>query len=186
MKRNNRHTSPWLPLGLLLLLGFVWGTGYSIARFAVTNGVNPLGYSFWQSLGPAILISLIAWSGRDKMKFSAAHCRYYFICGLTGIALPNTNMYFAAPHLPAGLLAVIVNTVPIMAYIMALIARVESFNWTRLVAVGLALSGLMLILFPTNSLPSPQMVPWILSALLTLSSSRQHIVITRRRYIDCF
>jgi drug/metabolite transporter (DMT)-like permease len=182
---KNNSSSPWLPLSILLLLGFVWGTGYSIARFAVTNGVNPLGYSFWQSLGPAILISIIAWSSREKIKITGPHCRYYFICGLTGIALPNTNMYFAAPHLPAGLLAVIVNTVPIMAYIMALIARVESFSWIRLIAVGLALSGLMLILFPTNSLPSPEMIPWILSALLTpLCFAFCSVYITRYRPAD--
>jgi drug/metabolite transporter (DMT)-like permease len=180
---NNKppHHS-FLPLGILLLLGFVWGTGYSIARFAVTHGVNPLGYSFWQSLGPAFFIGLLACSSQEKMKISIPHCRYYFICGLTGIALPNTNMYFAAPHLPAGLLAVIVNTVPIIAYIMALITRIESFNWIRLSAVGLALSGLMFILFPTTSLPSPAMIPWILSALLTpLCFAFCSVYITRYR-----
>jgi drug/metabolite transporter (DMT)-like permease len=171
-----------LPLSLLLLLGFVWGTGYSIARFAVTNGVDPLGYSFWQSLGPAILITLLAVANREKMTFSLPHCRYYFICGLTGIALPNTNMYFAAPHLPAGLLAVIVNTVPIMAYIMALLARVETFSRVRLIAVGLALTGLMLILVPASSQPSSEMMPWVLSALLTpLCFAFCSVYITRYR-----
>jgi drug/metabolite transporter (DMT)-like permease len=158
--------NPWLPITLLLLLGTIWGTGYSIARFAMTHGVNPLGYSFWQSVGPALLIGLFA-AMRSKPTTSTPPYRYYFICGLTGIALPNTNMYFAASHLPAGLLAVIVNTVPIMAYLMALVMRVESFNPLRLIAVGLALGGLMLILIPKTSLPSPFMIPWILSALIT-------------------
>src|SRR5580704_18054035 len=108
---------------LLLLLGFIWGTGYSIARFATTNGVPPLGYSFWQSLGPAILIGLLSRTGKSNIKISGPHLRYYLICGLTGIVIPNTNMYFASPHLPAGLLAVIVNTVPVMAYPIALLAR---------------------------------------------------------------
>jgi drug/metabolite transporter (DMT)-like permease len=163
----NQNQRSMLPITLLLILGFTWGTGYSIARFAMTHGVNPLGYSFWQSLGPAILISLLVLATRGKLKFSRAHCRYYFICGLTGIALPNTNMYFAAPHLPAGLLSVIVNTVPVMAYLMALAAGVEKFCWRRLLAVGIAICGLMLILIPETSLPSPHMIPWILSALLT-------------------
>src|SRR5579863_9025259 len=105
------NKQPWLPLALLLLLGMIWGTGYSIARFAMTHGVNPLGYSFWQSVGPALLIGLLAYRRKHDITLSTAHYRYYFICGLTGIAIPNTNMYFAAPHLPAGLLAVIVNTV---------------------------------------------------------------------------
>ncbi len=170
---------------LLLLLGFIWGTGYSIARFATTHGVPPLGYSFWQSLGPAILIGFLSLAMNIPTKHTSSvsngnnlprsslhylsipHLRYYLICGLTGIVIPNTNMYFAAPHLPAGLLAVIVNTVPIIAYPMALFAGVEAFRITRFFGVILAITGLMFIVLPKSSLPSSDMIPWVLSALIT-------------------
>jgi drug/metabolite transporter (DMT)-like permease len=156
------------PLFLLLLLGFIWGTGYSIARFATTHGVPPMGYSFWQSLGPAILISLlVSATHREKNKTTVSHLRYYFICGLAGIVIPNTNMYFAAPHLPAGLLAVIVNIVPIVVYPMALLARVEKFDSLRLLGVAFAVTGLMFFTIPHASLPSTDTVPWILSTLIT-------------------
>lgn len=169
-------------IGLLLLLGFIWGTGYSIARFATTHDVPPLGYSFWQSLGPAILISLLAYMKKSPLKLSASHIKYYLICGLTGIVIPNTNMYFASPHLPAGLLAVIVNTVPIIAYPLALFARVESFNIMRLAGILSAISGLMLIILPATSLPSPDMLPWVLSTLITpLSFAFCAIYISRYR-----
>lgn len=154
-------------LTLLLLLGFIWGTGYSIARFATTHGVPPLGYSFWQSLGPAILLGCLTRLRHSTIQTSIPHLRYYFICGLTGIVIPNTNMYFAAPHLPAGLLAVVVNTVPIIAYPLALLARTEVFNVLRFSGVGCAIAGLMLIVLPTTSLPTPLMTPWVLSALIT-------------------
>src|SRR3990167_11063621 len=88
---------------LLILLGTLWGTGYSIARFAMTNGVPPLGYSFWQSLGPAIIIGSIVLSPKKSSPTIGKQTPwlYYFICGLTGIVIPNTSMYFAAAHLPA-------------------------------------------------------------------------------------
>lgn len=159
---------PFMPFFLLLLLGFIWGTGYSIARFATTHGVPPLGYSFWQSVGPALLISLLVAANRSRQqKITVSHLSYYFICGLTGIVIPNTNMYFAAPHLPAGLLAVIVNTVPIIAYPLALIMRVEKFDILRLTGIICALMGLMLLVLPKASLPSSNMVPWIFSSLIT-------------------
>lgn len=158
-------------LSLLLFLGFIWGTGYSIARFATTHGVPPLGYSFWLSLGPALLISFICSQFRPLEKnhahTSCSHYIYYFICSLTGIVIPNTTMYFAAPHLPAGLLAVIVNTVPIIAYFFALAARVEVFTLTRFTGVCSAFMGLMLIILPKTSLPSPEMIPWIITVLIT-------------------
>jgi len=175
-----------LSLSLLLLLGFIWGTGYSIARFALTHGVPSFGYSFWQSVGPAILLSLFAFKqNKSNTKISVPHIRYYLIAGLTGIVIPNTNMYFAAPHLPAGLLAVVVNTVPIIAYPLALLARVELFHWTRLAGVFLALLGLMCLVLPKTSLPSHEMVPWVLSVLLTpFSFAFSAVYIARYRPIN--
>ncbi len=164
---SSKKNTNFLAIILLLLLGFIWGTGYSIARFAMTNGVPPLGYSLWQSVGPAILIGLLTYGTKQNLKISVSHVRYYLICGLTGIAIPNTIMYFAASHLPAGLLAVIVNTVPIMAYPLTLLARLERFNWLRFIGLIFAITGLMLIIFPQASLPSPQMIPWILITLIT-------------------
>lgn len=166
----------------LILLGFVWGTGYSIARFAMTNGVPPLGYSFWQSIGPAIVIGLIASLRGKSVKLTAPTARFYLITGLTGIVIPNTTMYFASPHLPAGILAMIVNTVPIVAYPMALAARLEKFNWERMIGILIAFSALMLIILPKSSLPGTEMTPWVLSSLITpLSFAFCSIYITRYR-----
>lgn len=154
-------------LFLLLTLGIIWGTGYSIARFATINGVPPLGYSFWQALGPALLISLLSKTRNSTLTISVPHLRYYLIAGLTGIVIPNTNMYLAAPHLPTGILAVVVNIVPVIAYPLALLSRTESFNILRLCGVFSAMAGILLILLPKTSLPSPDMIPWVLSSLIT-------------------
>lgn len=169
---------------LLFALGTIWGTGYSIAHFATTHGVPPLGYSFWQAVGPALLIgALLQLRGHPiSFKISVPYLRYYFIAGLTGIVIPNTNMYFAAPHLPAGMLAVVVNIVPVMAYPLALYFRTESFSLIRILGILSAISGLMLILLPKTSLPSPEMVPWILTSLVTpLSFAFCAVYISSRR-----
>lgn len=152
----------------------------------MTHSVPPLGYSFWQSVGPAILIGLLVTAThREQKKITVPHLRYYFICGLTGIVIPNTTMYFAAPHLPAGLLAVVVNTVPIIAYPMALFARVEKFDPLRLIGVLLALSGLMLFVLPKASLPSSDSVFWIVATLITpLSFAFCAVYISRFRPPD--
>lgn len=159
-------TKPLLGFSLLIILGFLWGTGYSIARFAMTNGVTPFGYSFWQSLGPAIIIGLIAVLRRTPGGHKPSHITFYFICGLTGIAVPNTAMYFTAAHLPASVLAMVVNIVPIVAYPLALLLKLENFRWLRLLGIALAICGLMLLILPRASMPAV-MVPWILFALIT-------------------
>lgn len=138
------------PLILLISLGFIWGSGYSLAKFAVTHGVSPLGYAFWQSLGPALLVTLFVLFSKDRFVCNKEHLRYYAVTGLLGIALPNTNMYIVAAHLPAGLLAIIVNTVPILTYPLALLWQLERFSWLRFCGVIVGFSGIVCIVLPTT------------------------------------
>lgn len=131
---------------LLIFLGFIWGSGYSLAKYAMTNGVPPLGYAFWQSLGPALLLTLIClFSGKTSL-IKANYWPYFLVCGLVGIAIPNTNMYFIASHLPAGLLAVLVNTVPLLVYPMALITGQEKADFWRFLALLIGMIGILMIL----------------------------------------
>lgn len=173
-------------LSTLITLGVIWGTGYSIARFAMTHGVPPLGYSYWQSIGPAIIMLFITLARKDKFCPSTSRARFYLISGFTGIAVPNTAMYFAAAHLPASILAMIVNTVPVFAYPLALLLNLEKFNWHRMLGIILAFLGLMLIIAPKSSLPAPNLVPWVIMTLITpLSFAICSIYIARYRPPDC-
>jgi drug/metabolite transporter (DMT)-like permease len=133
-------------VALLILLGFIWGSGYSLAKFAMTNGVPPLGYAFWQSLGPALLLTLVCVISRRAPMIHPTYWPYFLICGLVGIAIPNTNMYFIASHIPAGLLAVLVNTVPLLVYPLALISGQERLDVWRLFALLIGMTGLLLII----------------------------------------
>lgn len=155
------------PIALLLLLGTIWGTGYSIAHFAMTNGVTPLGYSFWQSLGPALIITTIAFLRGAAFNAFKQNYRYFAVCAFLGIVVPNTSMYFAASHLPANILAIVVNIVPVIVYPLALIAGLETFTWQRIMGIVLAFAALLLIIVPKSSLPSSTMVPWVLLTLVT-------------------
>jgi drug/metabolite transporter (DMT)-like permease len=160
-------SKPLLSLLTLITLGLIWGTGYSIARFAMTNGVPPLGYSFWQSLGPAVLIGVICLLRARRFPIDLRYRYFYLIAALTGIVIPNTTMYFAASHLPASTLAIIVNTVPVVAYPLALLTRLETFHWQRLLGVLLGFCGLLFVILPPASLPSSEMTPWLFITLIT-------------------
>ncbi len=150
MMYQNTLKSRAMPLILLVVLGFIWGSGYTLAKFAVTHGVSPLGYAFWQSLGPALLVTLFVLFSKDRFVWNKEHLRYYAVTGLLGIALPNTNMYIVAAHLPAGLLAIIVNTVPILTYPLALLWQLERFSMLRFFGVIIGFSGILCIVLPTT------------------------------------
>lgn len=141
-----------LSLALLISLGLLWGSGYTLARYATTHGATPLGYAFWQSAGPALLVLIITCLSGNRVPLTWRYLRFYFICGLIGIALPNTNMYYAAARLPAGLLAVIVNTAPLLTYLFALAVRIEGLSFIRVCGVALGLIGMMILVWPQKHL----------------------------------
>ncbi len=149
---------------LLILLGFIWGSGYSLAKFAMTNGVSPLGYAFWQSLGPATLLTIFCVATKKTLMLRPQYWSYFLLCGLVGIAIPNTNMYFIASHIPAGLLAVLVNTVPLLVYPLALLSGQEKRDRWRFFALLVGMTGILLIIgISTAGLYSS----WTLLAMLT-------------------
>jgi drug/metabolite transporter (DMT)-like permease len=154
---------------LLLLLGVLWGSGYSLARYAMTHGVPPLGYAFWQTLGPAVLLSIVAWRSRGGISYQPKHVVFYAVTGLLGIAIPNSTMYFVSSHLPAGLLAVVVNTAPLFTYVIALSLAAERFSWLRAGGVIVCVLGLMTLVFfkqqPLTAMAAP--MHWLLLALLS-------------------
>ncbi len=168
--KSNGYQAPLL----LLMLGFIWGSGYSLARIATTHGVDPLGYAFWQSLGPAILLGGILLIRRlsnvrhdqfVQVNRLGRSLRFYVICGLFGIAIPNSVMYFVAPHLPASLVAVLVNLVPIVTYLIALGMRLERFHWLRFLSVVLSITGIMVLIAPSFHIDF-QEASWVLLTLL--------------------
>lgn len=155
-----------IPVLLLVLLGIIWGSGYSIARYCVTHGVPPLGYSFWQSLGPAVFLWLTVKARRLPFPMQAHYLRYYVLCGVLGIALPNSLMYFSVQHLPSGWVAVLVNTVPIWIYPLSLLLAQERFDGRRLLAVLIGFVGIALMVWSHFGTLSLHHVPWVLLVLL--------------------
>jgi len=151
---------------LLISLGLIWGTSYVIAKFVIVHGVSPLGYSLWLTVGPAILLSIIAKFQR-KLHLSFEHIKYYCVCGLIGIAIPKSIVYMGAAHLPAGLLSVIVNTAPILTYPLALMAQQEHFQIKRFIGIVIGITGMLLLILPKASLPDDGMFPWAMLTFVT-------------------
>ncbi len=135
--------------GLLIILGVDWASGYAIAGYCMTHGVNPYGYAFWQSFGPFVLLLLIQIVRRD-LWIEKSGAVYALLCGVFGIVIPNLLIYFAAQHIPSGLLTVLANISPIFTYPLALLFRDEKFSLLRMGLIALGLCGVALIILPAQ------------------------------------
>lgn len=156
-----------LPLSILLLLGAIWGGTFSLSKLAVNAGVPPLGYALWQCVGSAIVVQIICTFRRQRLTLSRRYIAFYSVCGFVGIAIPISSMYLVIAHLPAGVMGVIVATIPLFTYAFSYTLNTESLDWRRVAGIALGFIGVLFILVPRASLPVPEMAFWAAVALLT-------------------
>ncbi|MCX7644879.1 MAG: DMT family transporter [Rhodobacteraceae bacterium] len=145
-------------VALLVLLGAAWGATQPLTKIAVSTGHGPLGLIFWQLLIGAVLLgALLAALGRGLPLHRRA-LAFYLLIALIGTILPNTASYLAARDLPAGVLAIVIALVPILAFPVALALGTDRFSGPRLAGLVLGLLGVALIALPETSLPDRAML----------------------------
>lgn len=155
----------------IVLLGFIWGSAFAIARYAITQGVPPLGYAFWQTLGPAVILLCFTLFFRKKNKAPIVMTKniwaYFLFTGLIGILIPNTNRYLITAHVPSGTLAVMINSTPLFIYPLALLTREDNFKLKKLLGFIAGIAGLFIIVFSGTSSHPYQIHRWDLIALIS-------------------
>ncbi|MFK7861442.1 MAG: DMT family transporter [Granulosicoccus sp.] len=155
-----------LNLAALVLFGLCWGSSIPLLKFAVGAGYHPLGMMVWQLAISVLFIGgFLLWRA-TPVRFGLGNLKYLLIIALIGTIIPNGFSLLATRHLPGGIMAIVIATVPIMSLFIALSSRSESFSWLRFSGILLGVVSLVLIAVPETTLPDPSKAPWILVALI--------------------
>ncbi len=152
---------------LLLVLGAGWGLTMPLTKIAVSTGHGHFGLIFWQmAIGALCMGALMAVLGR-RLPWRRDALRVYVIIALIGTLLPNTASLQAIVHLPSGMTSVLLSLIPMIAFPMALLLRLERFRMQRLVGLGCGLAGVLILIMPEAGLPAQGGTwVWVLVALI--------------------
>jgi drug/metabolite transporter (DMT)-like permease len=173
---------PLVPTAILVLLGSLWGFGFSLVKIATQHGFPPLAYVFWQSLGAGIVLFTATTLRGGAPAVSPRLLLYCIVAGIFGLAFPNAIGAVAVTVVPAGLMSVIISLSALMTAVMARAMRIETLDRQKLAGLLLGFSGVLLILLPRTSLPSPDMLRWVLLAMLVpFSYAISNVLMTRYR-----
>ncbi len=176
----SRGYNPWMAIGQLLLVGCLWGSTFSISKFAITSGVPPLGYAFWQCFGSGLaLLAILALRG-ERLPLGRRQLAFYAMTGGLGITVPNVNFYIIIQYVPVGLMAVVITTAPIMTFMLALAFRMERPHWLKLLGLGCGLAGALLLVLPRSLTGEVGLTGWILLGFLTPFAYSLNSVLTAR------
>lgn len=181
---KDERSPRFLWLGLWAI-GIAWGLTGPLSKLAVSTGNHPIGVSFWDSLLSAVILSAVLVARRQPIALSRRHAAFYLTCAVLGTALPNVLSYTAYQHLPVGVMAMILSTVPMMTLAISLPIGVERATQRRVVGLGIGVVAVMMIYLPGTSLPHPELAIWVLlPVLVALSYAVENVVIARFRPSD--
>ncbi|MEM7194976.1 MAG: DMT family transporter [Pseudomonadota bacterium] len=150
-------------LGLYLLLlfaGVIWGATFSLALIATREGLHPIALTFSQALVGALILLSVCAAKHKLPSCSAENLKRYVVIAVLGTVLPGTLYFYAARHVPAGLLSITIAAVPILTYAASLLFNIDRWYLARVAGLVFGFSGMYLLAQP-ETLPDIGMLPWI-------------------------
>lgn len=156
-----------LPAIYLVLAAASFGATFSLNKLAAEAGMPPLAYAFWQSTLSGLGLLAIAAVRGCRVPRSADALKTYFLVGVLGLGLPGALLTFTAPHLPAGLVTLVLALSPPLTFLMAVAARQQSFRWWGLLGVAFGFAGILVIAGPgSGAIPATDGVAWFALCLI--------------------
>jgi drug/metabolite transporter (DMT)-like permease len=156
----------WLFPAILLWLGIGWGSTQSLGKIATESGAGPFGLIFWQSVICVVVLGAISLARGRGLVFSRRALTFYVVVAFLGTLIPNATFYMSITRLPAGIMSILISTIPLLAFPMALALGMERFQAVRLLGLVLGLCGVALIALPGVGLPDPGMVGFLPLAMV--------------------
>jgi drug/metabolite transporter (DMT)-like permease len=156
----------------LLAIGIAWGATIPLAKIAVSSGHAPLGITFWEQVIVTIVMGFVLAARsiilrrRIRVPLNHESIVYYIGIAALGAILPNLFSYWAMSQLPAGIMAIIVASVPMFAMAIAIAASIEEFVPYRLLGVCLGCAAVIFLVAPDASLPDPEKAIFVLVGLV--------------------
>ncbi len=151
---------------VLLLMGAGWGVCVPLAKIAVSSGYQPFGLIFWQLVIVVVVLWVVNRLRRKAIVFSYSYMRLFLAVAFCGALLPDLFFYAAAARLPAGMLAILLASVPLFSLVIASLLGMDKISWRRGLGVSLGLLGIALLIGPEAAMPDRALVIWVMIALL--------------------
>ncbi|MCI4362992.1 MAG: EamA family transporter [Thermoplasmata archaeon] len=136
-------------LGLIVLLGLIWGSAFVVIRVGLLAGASPLAFGFGRFAGATVVMALLAFLARERapdrrtLLISALVGGAFFIGGYAAF------LYLGEVVLSGGLSSVLVGTLPLWSALFGYgILPTERLGRSGTLGVGVGFVGLTVLFLP--------------------------------------
>jgi drug/metabolite transporter (DMT)-like permease len=131
--------------GLLLVLALMWGHSFLFIKVAVAELAPQWIVTARMSIGGLLLLALVALF-RHRLPRDPKNLALLVFIGVVGAAAPWSGQAWAQQYLDSGVVAVLNSFTPVATLIFAVIARIETLTRNRVIGLGIAVAGTLLII----------------------------------------
>ena len=159
-------SKPWIAWFVMIFIGLSWGATIPLTKIAVSTGHSALGLIFWQQIIGILLLGTILLARRRRLVLSPRYLTLIAVVAFSGTIFPNSASYVAQAQLPAGVMAIVIATVPMFTLLLALALRIEPPSLLRFLGILIGFVAMVLLAIPEGSLPNPSKAVYVLVALI--------------------
>ena len=153
-------------IAMLIAMGLGWGMTQPLGKIAVSTGHQQFGLIFWQLVVGVVLLGAVLLVQRRAVPVTSETLGFAVIIALIGTIIPNSTFYYSVAHLPSGIMSILISTVPLMAFPVAMMLGMDRFSAGRLAGILCGLVGVALIALPSSSLPDAGMAAYLPIAMI--------------------
>ena len=130
---------------MLLATVTIWAFNFTVTRYVVTHGFEPLAYSALRFSAATILVSSLTYGLERSLRFERRHAFLLAGAAFVGIYLNSIGFMYAIDLTNASTTALIFGTLPILTGIFAYVLGVERLSRRFWVAAAISFVGVALV-----------------------------------------
>ncbi len=166
--------------GKFLLLCLIWSTTWAAIKIGIEETPPMAGLALRFSVAAVILLTAVLITKR-RIATDALSLRLYAQIGLLNMALSYYCTYWGTQYIPSGLASILWAALPLFVGIFAHFnLQNEKQSWLGIVAIGIALTGVSIILSDEELIVSRQLLLGSLVVLLGVAISAYPTVVLKR------
>lgn len=130
---------------MLLATVSIWAFNFTVTRYVLTHGFDPLAYSALRFGAAATLVSGITYGLERSLSFKRKHALILAGAAFVGIYLNSLGFTYAIDLTSASTTALIFGSLPILTAIFAYAMGVERLNRRFWMAAAISFAGVVLV-----------------------------------------
>jgi drug/metabolite transporter (DMT)-like permease len=130
---------------MLLATVSIWAFNFTVTRYALTHGFQPLAYGALRFGAAAIVVSAITLGLERSLRFEPRHAVLLGVAAIVGIYLNSITFVYSIDLTNASTVALIFGSLPIVTALIAYALGVERLYRRFWIAAAISFAGVVLV-----------------------------------------